>query len=153
MRVCCGFCLSGLLHGTYWKNYRFFKGVQRGMQKPLWITPELLISNVFRDAKVLPLQCKSPNPLWGTGAPATVRCRRTKPATRAGGPSASCKSPEYPSYHKDLRSATVRVVVNAKVLGTVEMGHNPPNVHDPGRGPVVKSSGHSGRGRLNGKVL
>jgi hypothetical protein len=89
MQVCCSFCLSGLLHGTYWKNYRFFKGVQRGVQKPLWITRELLISNVFRNAKVLPPHCKSPNPLWGTGAQATVRCRRTKPATRAGESSAS----------------------------------------------------------------
>jgi hypothetical protein len=43
------------------------------MQKSLWITRELLICNVFRDAKVLPPKCKSPNPLWRNGAPATIR--------------------------------------------------------------------------------
>jgi hypothetical protein len=79
----------GLLHGTYWKSYRFFMGVQRGMQKPLWISRGLLISNVFHDAKVLPPKCKSPNPLWGNGAPATIHSRRTTQATRAVGSSAS----------------------------------------------------------------
>jgi hypothetical protein len=59
------------------------------MQKPLWITRELLIFNVFRDAKVLPPKCKSPNSLWGNGEPATIRPRRTTPATRAVESSAS----------------------------------------------------------------
>jgi hypothetical protein len=139
MQVCCSFCLSGLLHGTYWKNYRFFKGVQRGMQKSLWITRELLICNVFRDAKVLPPKCKSPNLCGRTEHRRRFACRRTTPATRAVESSASMQKswvsviPQRPAVHDRPSRGQCKGPMAPVKMG----GHQPPKVLEPH--PVGKS--------------